>query len=148
MEPEDRLAAARASRDAEWPARHEALDKALTKAIRAPVVDARFDREVWERIRADASATVATDARPTGLGMPLWLAALNVIAIAAAAAAVAFALGAAGPAAVAKSVAQALALGGHTVSSSRPLALVVTSAMLWLCLRQTPFLRAVARAWL
>src|SRR5256885_10080300 len=79
---------------------------------------------------------------------PSWLVALNVIAIAAAAVVVAFALGAAGPAAVAKSVAEALALGGHTVSSSRPLALVVTSAMLWLCLRQTPFLRAVARAWL
>jgi hypothetical protein len=145
MEPEDRLDATRASRDPEWPARHEALDRTLTTAIRAPVVDAGFDREVWERIRAEAGAPVP---RPIWLGMPSWLVALNVIAIAAVAAGVAFALGAAGPAAAAKSVADALALAGHAVSSSRPLALVVTAAMLWLCLRQTPLLRVVARAWL
>ena len=148
MQPEDRLAATRESRDPEWPARHRALDEALTTAIRAPVVDARFDREVYERIRAEAGVSFASDRRPMWPDTPSWLVALNVIAIAAAAVVVAFALGAAGPAAVAKSVAEALALGGHTVSSSRPLALVVTSAMLWLCLRQTPFLRAVARAWL
>jgi len=146
MRPEDRLADIRASRDPKWPVQHPALDEALTAAIRAPVADTRFDRTVWQRIRAEEDLRVATAATPMRFGMPLWLVSLNVAAVAIAAVTIGLALGVAGPTSVAKSVNAAFALSEHTLRAARLFAVVVTCTALWLSLRQTPFARAVARA--
>jgi hypothetical protein len=141
MQSEHRLADIRAARDPEWPARHPELDAALTAAIRAPVANARFDREVWERIRAQ-EALLHGPVPSMRFGMPLWLLILNVAAVMTAAVTLGFALGVAGPVSVAESVNAAIGLAEHTLHSARPLALVVTATVLWLCLRHTPFARA------
>src|SRR5262245_33017823 len=97
MQNEDGFASIQASRDPEWPARHPALDAALAAAIRAraPVADAELDRRVWARLRADADAgsSVPRVERQRQVGAPLWLNALNVVAIGVAAILVAVALG-------------------------------------------------------
>src|SRR5262245_17255006 len=97
MENEDDLASTRASRDREWPAQHPALDAALVTAIRAPAVATEFDRQVWARIRAEAvsGSSVSPGGRHPRFGAPLWLNALNAIAIAIVAAMIALALRAA-----------------------------------------------------
>ena len=71
METDDDVASPRDARDADWSAQHPALDAALTAAIRGPVVDARFDRQVWARIGIEASAK--PEPEPRSVGLPLWL---------------------------------------------------------------------------
>lgn len=117
------------------------LDRSLGAAIRAPVVDERFDEQVWARIRADEAAALATQRLlRMRLGTPWWLAALNVIAMAAVAVTIAVALGASRP--VAESAAVVLALAEQPPESVRSVALLVAAAALWFGLRRAPFLRA------
>jgi len=147
MQPEDRLRTETPSRDSEWPGEHPALDVALAAAIRAPVADARFDREVWARIGAESAARAAEPQRRPRVGQPLWLSVLNVIGVGVAVIAVVYALGTAVHP-IAKSAPAALTLVEHSPSAMRMVALVVIAAALWLGLRRTPFARAIVRQWL
>lgn len=143
----DNSTAKRLSPDAEWPARHARLDTSLTVAIRAPVVNERFDEQVWALIRADEARVLAMPTLPrTKLGTPWWLDSLNVIAIAATAVAIALALRASGP--LAEAVAVARTLAEQSSEPVRLFALVASAAALWLGLRQVPSVRALVRAWL
>jgi hypothetical protein len=143
----DNSTAKRVSPDAEWPSRHARLDTSLTAAIRAPVVDERFDERVWALIRADEARVLAMRTLPrTKLGTPWWLDSLNVIAIAATAVAIALALGASRP--FAEAAAVVLALAEQPSEPVRFFALVASAVALWFGLRQVPFVRALVRAWL
>ena len=65
----------------------------MTVAIRPPVVHAEFDEHVWALIRADeAEALALRSTWGTRLGIPWWLGALNIVAIAVTAVAVTIAL--------------------------------------------------------
>jgi len=109
----------------------DSLDAALTAAIRAPAVDAQFDKEVWARIRADDAAPLAI---PRTWGTPWWLGALNVVAVAFTAIAVTLALRSMAAKPVA---ATASTLIEHSTGSVL-FALFASAAGLWLALRQTP----------
>lgn len=144
----DNPASRRASHDAEWTARHSRLDMSLTKAIRAPVVDGRFDAEVWALIRADEAEALALQRTlRTRLGTPWWLDSLNVIAVATTAVVVALALSAVASRPVAESATAALAFIEQPSESVRAFALIASAAALWFGLRQVPFVRTVVRAW-
>jgi hypothetical protein len=146
MEADD-LTSNRIPPDAQWSAHHARLDTSLMAAIRPPVVDGRFDEQVWALIRADEAKALATRALlPTKVGTPWWLDLLNVVAIAVTAVTVVLALGASRPAA--ETAAVALALVEQPSESGRLFALVASAAALWLGLRQVPFVRALVRAWL
>jgi len=145
MQGNDDAASMRNARDPDWPAQHPALDAALAAAIRAPAVDARFDREVWARIRREDSAALAA-ARYRSIGPPFWLTALNAVAIGAAAFTLALALGMA-----ARPIASSARIALESIEPSpRSIVAAVLAASaigLWLGLRQTTLSRAVAR-WL
>jgi hypothetical protein len=137
-----------ASRDAEWLAQEPRLDTALTAAIRAPAVHARFDEQVWALIRADeAQALAVRTTLGTRLGTPWWLDALNVVAVGVTAVAVTLALRSVATRPLAASAAAALTFVEHATNSVL-LTLFVSAAALWFALRQTPFARAVTRPWL
>ena len=129
--------------DPDWPAQHPALDAALVKAIRAPVAEAEFDREVWARIRAEAAVGSSTSSvHRQRSGAPFWLNALNAIAIVIVAVIVAVALGtAAQPAA--HSARAAVVLVEHSPNWMRMALLIVSGTSLWLGLRQTPWARTI-----
>ena len=144
MQNENSLASTRASPDPEWPAQHPALDAALVNAIRAPVAEGEFDREVWARIRADAAVGSSTSSvhRQRQSGAPSWLNALNAIAIVIVVVMVALALGtAAQPAAHSARV--AVALVEHSPDWMRMALLMVSGTSLWLGLRRTPWARTI-----
>jgi hypothetical protein len=143
MRSEDGLASARASRDPEWLAQHPALDAALASGIRAPAADADFDREVWARIRTDAAANSLGSREPhRRFGAPLWLSALNIVAMGVVAVIVALVLGAAAqPAEQSARVARALL--EHSPISMRVALIVASGIGLWLGLRGTPWARAL-----
>lgn len=103
------------------------LDSALTAAIRAPVVDARFDEQVWARIRADEAAALAV--RRTWLGTPWWLDALNVFAVAFTAIAVTVALTSTAPKPLWGSAASTFA---EHATGSTLLVLLAIATGLWL----------------
>jgi hypothetical protein len=143
----DNLDSIRASRDAEWLARQPRLDQALTAAIRAPAVHARFDEQVWALVRADEAEALAMRATlGTRLRTPWWLYALNFIAIAVTAVAVALAL----RSVVVKNFAAtagASTFVEHSMHSPGFLMLVV-GAGLWFFFRQTSAGRVLTRTWL
>jgi hypothetical protein len=145
----DNSAYKRLSHDAEWAGRHPQLDTSLTEAIRAPVVDERFDERVWALIRADESEALAAQKMVRmRLGTPWWLDSLNVIAIGATAVVIALAFIAVASDPVAESAAVALAVVEQPPESVRSFALMASAAALWLGLRQSPFVRALVRVWL
>ena len=139
MQVEDRLASTCTSFEPDWRAQHRSLDDALSRAVRGPIVDARFDKEVWARIRNEQTAPQRYT-RP-----PLWLRALNALAISVIVVS-----------AVAAFTAAVQMLGrsaGAELALTEPTAVrfvVVASSVtgLWLGVRGTPFMRAVARQWL
>ena len=138
MRNEDGFASTSTSPDPEWSAKHPALDAALVTAIRAPAADPEFDRQVWARIRAEAGTSAPTVQRQQRFGAPVWLNALNVIAIGVVIVLVALALGtAAQPARV------AVALVEHSQNLTRMAVLMVSGAALWLGLRRTPWARTI-----
>lgn len=146
MQPEQGLRSASAARDSEWPAQHPALDAALLAAIRGPVTDASFDRHVWARIRAEASASSAPRAHWRRSGPALWLTGLNALAIGAIAIVLVMALGTVAHTIV-KSAASTPALIEHSQTATRLAAVVSSYVALWLGLRGTPFARAMVRLW-
>lgn len=149
MERDDRLASTRAARDPEWPAQHPALDTALAATIRAPLVDAAFDRQVWARIRAETAAgsSELQTGLPRRLGAPLWLNALNAIAVGVVVIVLTLALRMAlQPAA--SSAGAAVALVEQSPTLMGMVALAASATGLWLGLRQTPLTRAILRQWL
>jgi len=138
MHAEDRLASTCTSCEPDWPAQHRSLDDALIRAVRGPIVDARFDKEVWARIRNEETAHQRYT-RP-----PLWLRALNALAIGV----IMISVVAAFAAAVqifARSAGAELALTEPT--SVRFIGVAASVTGLWLGVRGTPFMR-VARQWL
>jgi len=146
MQNEDGVPSTHASRDPEWPTRHPALDAALAAAIRAraPAADTEFDQQVWARIRIDATAdrTAPQVERRVKVGAPLWLNALNAIAITVVVVVVVLALGTAvQPAAKSARVAQAVLV--HSPSSMHMAVFVVSTIGLWLGLRWTSWARVL-----
>jgi hypothetical protein len=144
MQSEDGFPSKDASRDPEWPARHPALDAALAAKIRAPVADDAFDRQVWARIHADAEAESSAPRaeRHRRVGAPLWLRALNAVAIGVVAILVALALGTAAQRAE-LSAQFAVAALQPSPSSLRVAVATVSGIGLWLGLRWTPWARAI-----
>ena len=139
MQVEDRLASTCTSGEPDWPAQHRSLDDALSRAARGPIVDARFDKEVWARIRNEETAQ-QRHTRP-----PLWLRALNALAIGV----IMVSVVAAFTAAVqifARSPGAELALTEPT--AVRFVVVAASMTGLWLGVRRTPLMRTIARQWL
>lgn len=144
MQSKDDGTSTSAAPDREWPAQNPALDAALVAAIRAPVADAEFDRQVWARIRADAAVdpSASSSRRRQWFDAPLWLNALNVVAIGIVAVLVALALSGAAQRA-AQSASAAMAALEQSQNATRIAVLIVSAAGLWLGLRRTPWARTI-----
>ena len=145
----DKVTSIPAAQDAEWLARHPRLDASLAAAIRTPVVNERFARQVWALIHADeAQATAVQQALRARLGTPWWLASLNVIAIAVTVVAVVLAIAVVAGGQLPESAAARLAFVEQPSAPLRFVTLVASAAGVWLGLRGVPFTRAFGSAWL